>query len=328
MSSSAVVVCTWGGSREGLPGGAEEVLTLGRKVSAALQGELTWLVLGPLPEGTEEVAERHGVASLERVADPSLESFQADPTVEALAQVFSDGRPRALLFRQTFDSRLVAPRLAGRLGFAVVMNGVDMEVGAEGALQVTASAYGGDTRVVYEVARAASCAVAVMPDAVAPEPAEGGPPAPVVRDIPLDLSQAGERIRIVAEARSEGPRLEEAEIIVSGGRGLGAAENYKLVEELAEVLGGLAGASRPLIDDGWVDASLQVGLTGKITRPGLYLAAGISGASQHMAGCSAAKAIAAINSDPDAAIFRYARYGIVGDCLEILPELIRAARER
>jgi electron transfer flavoprotein alpha subunit len=101
-----------------------------------------------------------------------------------------------------------------------------------------------------------------------------------------------------------------------------------LVEELAEALGGLPAASRPIVDDGWTDSSRQVGLTGKITRPSLYIAAGISGASQHMAGCSASKTIVAINSDPDASIFRYARYGIVGDCLELLPELTRAVQER
>ena len=108
---------------------------------------------------------------------------------------------------------------------------------------------------------------------------------------------------------------------------MASPDNYKLVEQLAEALGGLPGASRPLVDEGWVDSSRQVGLTGKITRPGLYIAAGISGASQHMAGCAAAKSIAAINTDPDAAIFRYARYGVIGDCLEILPELIRAAKQ-
>ena len=144
----------------------------------------------------------------------------------------------------------------------------------------------------------------------------------------MDLGAIEERVRILERAQTEGPRLEEAEVIVSGGRGLSAPADYELVEQLAKALGGMAGASRPLVDDGWVDSSRQVGLTGKITRPALYVAVGISGASQHMAGCSAAKTIVAINRDPDAAIFRYARYGIVGDCLEILPELIQAAKTR
>ena len=147
-------------------------------------------------------------------------------------------------------------------------------------------------------------------------------------DVSIGRCYACAKIRVVEPARAEGPRLEDAQTIVAGGRGLGSAQNFRLVEELAEALGGLAAASRPIVDDGWADSSRQVGLTGKITRPSLYIAAGISGASQHMAGCSASKTIVAINSDPDASIFRYARYGIVGDCLELLPELTRAVQER
>ena len=119
---------------------------------------------------------------------------------------------------------------------------------------------------------------------------------------------------------------EVAQRIRAGGRGLGKQENFELVKQMAEALGGMWGGSRAIVDDGWIDSSRQVGLTGKITRPGLYIAAGISGASQHMAGCSAAKTIIAINKDPDASIFRYARFGVVGDCVELLPELIRAAK--
>jgi electron transfer flavoprotein alpha subunit len=328
MTSSAVVACTWGEDREGLPIGAEEVLTLARKLSAPLGVDLNWLVLGAMPDRTSELAASYGVAALDRIEDDKLGSFQPDAYVEALAQYCAQHSPKAFLFSQTFDGRLIAPRLAGRLGWGVVMNGVDLEADADGRLRITASAYGGDTRVVYELAEGGSCIVAVMANATQPQPLEQAGSDPTPRETPVDLSSVAERIQIVEPARTEGPRLEDAEVIVAGGRGLGSPENYKLVQELAEALGGMAGASRPLVDDGWVDSSQQVGLTGKITRPGLYIAAGISGASQHMAGCAAAKTIVAINNDADAAVFRYARYGIVNDCLEILPELIRAVKER
>ncbi len=324
---TSVVVCTWGAERGAPPpAGVEEVLTLGRRLSTALGGELTWLVLGPLSEPAVALAGAYGVAGIDRIEAPELDDFRADVYVEALAQYCEARAPRVLLVPQTYDARLLAPRLAGRLRSPVVMNGVDVEADADGQLRVTASAYGGDTRAVYEVAGAGPCVVGVLPNATPPEPLEGAAAAPPSRPVEVDLRNVEERIRIVEPARREGPRLEDAEVIVAGGRGLGAAENYRLVEELAEALGGMAAASRPAVDDGWVDSARQVGLTGKITRPGLYIAAGISGASQHMAGCSAAKTIVAINRDPDAAIFRYARYGIVGDCLEILPELIRAAK--
>jgi len=326
--TSSVVVCTWGEGREGVPDESEEVLTLGRKVSAALQVDLNWLVLGALPPRALEVAASYGVANLDQADDEKLADFQPDPWVETLAQYCDQHPARTILFGQTFDARVIVPRLAGRLGAGVVMNGVDLAVAGDGRLQIPASAYGGDTRVVYELAGVESCVVSVLANAVEPEPRAGEGPEPTLREIQVDLIGVEERIRILEGARAEGPRLEDAEIIVSGGRGLSAPADFELVEQLAEALGGMAGASRPLVDDGWVDSSRQVGLTGKITRPALYVAAGISGASQHMAGCSAAKTIVAINRDPDAAIFRYARYGIVGDCLEILPELIRAAKAR
>lgn len=326
MASGALVVCTWGRGRGGLPDGFEEVLTVARRASTGLGVDLVWLSLGPFPEGAVETAGRQGVTAIDRIEEPRLAEFQPDTYVEALTQYCAQRSPRLLLFSQTFDSRLVAPRLAGRLGSAVVMNGVEIE--AEGdRLRVTASAFGGDTRVVYELAAGGTPIVAIMPAAVSAEPAER-PSNPAIREVQVDLSGVQERIRVLERAQAQGPRLEDAQIIVSGGRGLGSPENYKLIEELAEALGGMAGASRPIVDDGWVDPSRQVGLTGKITRPSLYIAAGISGASQHMAGCSAAKTIVAINRDPDAAIFRYARYGIVGDCLEVLPELIRAVKQR
>ncbi len=323
--SNAVVACTWGPAVNGLAVDAEELLTVASKAATGLSAPLHWLALADPGANAGAVAARYGVASLDRIDDAKLTTFAADVYVEALAQYASAESPVAFLFAQGFDTRVVAPRLAGRLGGAVASNAVDAEV-AGGKLAITASAYGGDTRVVYEFQGAGVKVVNVTANAVsATAPAAGGA-APATRSVAVSLAATDERVKVVERPTVQGQRLEEAQIIVSGGRGLGKKENYKLVEELAAALGGMAGASRPIVDDGWVDSSRQVGLTGRITRPVLYLAAGISGASQHMAGCSAAKTIAAINTDKDAAIFRYARYGVVGDCVAILAELTKAAK--
>lgn len=325
MSSNEVVVVTWGKEGEAFAGEVADVLTLGRGAAAATGGDLNWLTLGPVSDEIKQIAGKYGAAGIDHIEDAKLVDFSADAIVAALAQYCEQRSPRIVLLAQGFDVRLIAPRLAARAGAGVVMNAAAVEVDAGGKLSVTASAYGGDTRAVYEIAADCACVVSLLANAVLPEAAAAAT-TPSVRDIAVDLTAIDERIRVLEKPKAEGPRLDAAEIIVSGGRGLGDAANYRLIEELAEALGGLPGASRPIVDDGWVDSSHQVGLTGTITRPGLYLAAGISGASQHMAGCSAAKTIVAINTDSDASIFRYARYGIVGDCLEILPELIRAAK--
>jgi electron transfer flavoprotein alpha subunit len=325
MGTGAVVLCTWFGDVQVVPEEAQSVLTLGREVAAAVGADLEWLVLGHAPAACDAVATEQGVSRIHHL-EAALDGNSPDALVQAIATFCEANSPQIVLFCQDFESRVVAPRVAGRLGAGVVMNGVAIDAETSGAVSVTASAYGGDTRVVYEFVGDGTRIVSIQANAVLPE-AASSPSSPERVAFEADLTSVSERIRVVDAAQSEGPRLEEAEIIVSGGRGLGSQENYALIQELAQALGGMAGASRPLVDEGWTDASHQVGLTGRITRPALYLAAGISGASQHMAGCGGAKAIAAINKDPDAAIFRYARYGIVGDCLEILPELIRAAQQ-
>lgn len=325
--SAPVVVCTWRGAGDDVAEETAAALTLGRRVAAERGTELRWLVLGPAPEDLVETARSHGVAVVDRIGDARLESPGPDTVVEAVAR-YSASKPAALIvFNQHFGTRFVVPRVAGRVDAAVVMNCTDVEVAESGGFLVTAAAYGGDTRAVYAPDPERMCVVALLANAVLPEPVETPAQAPPVEDVDIGFAGVEERVRIIEQARSEGPRLEDAEIIVAGGRGLGSPENFKLVEELAETLGGMAGASRPIVDEGWTDSAHQVGLTGRITRPVLYVAAGISGATQHMAGCSAAKTIVAINTDPDAAIFRYAKYGIVGDCLEVLPEMIRAVRE-
>jgi len=323
--SNSVVVCTWDQGRQGLPSGAEETLTLARALAASAGLELNWLVIGPAADKVAEVAAKYGVVHLDRIEDPKLAEFQPDVCVAALAQYCEQQSPKIVLIPQTYDARVVAPRLAARSGAGVVMNGLEVAI-ADGKTKVTASAYGGDTRVVYELTGADSCVIGVMSDMLLAEAPQTGGSQPEVRKISVDLGAVQERVKVVQKAHFEGPRLEEAQVIVAGGMGLGKKENYRLIEDLAAALGGMAAASRPAVENGFIDSSRQVGLTGKITRPVLYIGAGISGASQHMVGCAAAKMIVAINKNPDAAIFRYARYGIVGDALEILPELTKAVK--
>lgn len=322
--SNAIVVCTWGEDRGGLPAGAEEVLSLGSALARSSGADLIWLTLGASAPGAAEAAGRYGVAALHQIEDEKLADVPVDIAVEALSQYCAQQSPRLVLFNQMAATRAIAPRLAARLDGAVVMGVTDIAADGD-ALDITASAYGGDTRVVYRVAGGGTAVAAVWATAISAESPEAAS-SPSSEAISVDLASTQERIKIVEPAKAEGPKLEDAEVIVAGGRGLGSVENYKLIRDLAEAMGGMAGASRPLVDEGWVDSNHQVGLTGKITKPNLYVAIGISGASQHMAGCGAAKAIAAINKDSEAAIFQHARFGLVGDALELLPELIRAAR--
>jgi len=315
-----VALCTWG---DALEGGTQEALTLARRLSGERGCALNWAVVGAVAEEARALAGIYGVTSLDVVAAEALDDLGPDRLVSALAGYCAQTSPTTILFNQTQEARLIAPRLAGRLGVPVVMNGFDVS-DSHGALHVTATAYGGDTHVVYELGEAVNVVSLITTSIVAA--AAEAPSSPELRSISVDLTGVEERFQVITAAKTEGPRLEDADVIVSGGRGLGKAENYQLVKELAAALGGLAGASRAIVDEGWVDSSVQVGSTGKITRPGLYVAIGISGASQHMAGCSAAKTIVAVNSDPDASIFRYARYGIVADCVQLLPELIKAAK--
>lgn len=324
--AASVVVCTWQGVREDPPEERDAALTLARRVAAEVGAELRWLMIGAAPDGYLTVAAAQGVTGVDHIPDVDLGDERPDALTEAITQYCGTRQVEVLLFNQVFGSRVIAPRVAHRLGAGIVMNAIDVDV-VDDRLDVTASAYGGDTRVVYELNRTTASVMALLPNAIEAEALDGETVEPLVTEIDVDLSGVSERVRVIEAAHSEGPRLEDAEVIVAGGRGLGAQENLELVEQLADTLGGMSGVSRPLVDAGWIDSSHQVGLTGRFTRPGLYIAAGISGATQHMVGCTAAKTIVAINTDPDAAIFSHAHFGIVGDCTEVLAELVRAVKD-
>ena len=320
VSDMTIALLSWGELDDEETGKA---LTLAGRLGASAGMSVTWAVAGADAGRIAAIVPKQRVDVLDAIVDVRLDNPGPDVLVAALAQYCEQTKPSIILFNQSAAVRLIAPRLAGRLGVPVVMNAFGVEpVG--GAIEISATAYGGDTHVVYRLEAPASV-ISLVSTAIAIETVDSVP-APVRRQIRVDLGAVEERLEVISEPHLEGPRLEDARIIVSGGRGLGNAQNYDLIRQLAEVLGGMWGGSRAIVDDGWIDSSHQVGLTGKLTRPALYVAAGISGASQHMAGCAAAKTIVAINSDRDAAIYRFAQYGIVADCLDVLPELIKAAR--
>ena len=240
----------------------------------------------------------------------------------ALAAVIESESPSAILFGTTYGGRDVAGRLSVKLNAPVITNVVDLI--DEGGLTGVEPVFGGTTNVKTKFTGDTPGIFLVRPKSFTAESTGGGPAEVTAIPVP-DLGNAGAaKITNQFVEESDGPKLDEAAIVVSGGRGLGEAEKYHLVEDLASKLGGAAGASRAIVDAGWVPYSYQVGQTGKVVKPDVYIAAGISGATQHMVGMKGSKTIIAINKDPEAPIFSVADLGIIGDVHKVLPALLEA----
>jgi electron transfer flavoprotein alpha subunit len=235
--------------------------------------------------------------------------------------------PGLILFPQNYEGRDVVARLSVKLDRTVLTNNVDIDVDGD-AVKVTTPIFGGNTLVTTSFSGSGPYLAVFRPKSFAAEPAGGGTPEVVAAPVP-DLGALG-AAQVVATHVEEthGPKLDEADIVVSGGRGLGESGKYELVETLAKLLKGAPGASRAIVDAGWVPYSYQVGQTGKVVKPNVYIAAGISGATQHMVGMKGSKNIIAINKDKEAPIFGVADLGIVGDVHKVLPKLIEALQGR
>ena len=297
-------------------------------ITAELVGAAQRLNAGPVSamligSGVEGAAARiTGVETVYVVDNPALAEYTNDAYTQAALSVARQAGPAVILLGQTNTGRDLAPALAYKLNTAVAMDTIALEM-KDGRLHTTRPAYGGNARAVNSFA--ASPAVATVrpksQDAV-----EGGSAGQVVK---VDFAPGEVRSHVTARtvASSEGVRLEDADVVVTGGRGLGGPEGFQGIEELAHLMGGAVGASRAVADLGWRPVAEQVGLTGKVVSPTMYIAVAVSGASQHMAGCSGAKNIIAINKDPEANIFKAARFGIVGDYKTVLPALIAAVRK-
>jgi electron transfer flavoprotein alpha subunit len=237
-----------------------------------------------------------------------------------------EGAPDAILIPTSYDGRDVAGRLSARLDRPVLTNVTGVR--DEGGLVTEHPVFGGSLTVNAKFTSDGPGIVVVRAKSFAAEPA-GGAAANIVAATPGELgTTAGATIQTSHVEERTGPKLEDATVVVSGGRGLGEASAYALIEEIAKLLHGAAGASRAIVDAGWVPYSHQVGQTGKTVKPLVYVACGISGATQHMVGMKGSKNIVAINKDPDAPIFQIADLGIVGDVHKVLPALIDALKAR
>lgn len=306
-----------------------ELLGIGRKLADALGEPLSAALLGTDSEALGKELIAFGADKAYLAHDPLLAQDNPDAYVAAAEKVARQVQPNVLLMGQTVLGRDVGPRLATRLGTALEPDCVDLAIDpATKLLRMTRPVYGGNARATYVCEAARPQMATVRPKAFS-APERNDARAGEVAKLAVGLAPAQVKLKVLDRQKkaSEGLRLEDARIIVTGGRGMGGPENFKYLQDLAQTLKGAVGASRAVCDAGWVSPSLQIGLTGKVVTPDLYITVGISGASQHMAGCSGSKVIVAINKDPDANIFKESRYGVVGDWKQVLPAFSEKVKE-
>jgi electron transfer flavoprotein alpha subunit len=297
-----------------------ELLTKAR----ALGGTVEAVYGGSDAEAVAAELGAHGATTVHATGDLGG-ALAGVPVASAIAAAVQAGSgPDALLVATSYDGRDVAGRLSAKLDTPVITNNTDVEVDGD-SLVTTEPIFGGSTNVKTRFTGGAPYIVLIRPKSFAPEASGGG--AAAVQ--PLTVPEAGQaKITERHVEEREGPSLDDAAVVVSGGRGLGEAGKYAMVEDLAKLLKAAPGASRAIVDAGWVPYSYQVGQTGKVVKPTVYIAAGISGATQHMVGMKGSKNIIAINKDPEAPIFSISDLGIIGDVHKVLPAVIEALKNR
>jgi electron transfer flavoprotein alpha subunit len=307
---------------------ALEGLGAGRKLADALGQPLAAVLVGQNVSGLAQTAIASGADRVYVIDDPILKEYQPDAYVTVMEKAVKEIKPQILIMGQTDTGRDLAPRLAFRLGTAAIMDCIELDIdNATKRLLATKPVYGGNALAVY--GSDADPQIVTIRTKTMTAPAPDASRKGEIINIAAGLDESAIRTRVVNRVVEEaaGIKIEDATRVVAGGRGIGSAEGFKQLEELTKLIKGALGASRPPCDSGWMPDTVQVGLTGKIIAPELYIAIAISGSSQHMSGCSGAKTIVVINKDKEANIFRYARYGVVGDWRKVLPSFTARIRE-
>ncbi len=291
----------------------------GREVIAVLIGSSVRLLAADL------VA--HGASRILLIEDEALDHYSPELYTSGLAEAAARVRPVAVLMGATAMGKDLAAKLAARLKTALLQDCVALEIEPNGTLVGTRSLYGGKLRATVRATHPTFQVATLRPNVFLPLEPRAVSSIPVERlSVTFDRARPMAKIREVRRTAENKRELTEAPIIVAGGRGLRGPEHFKLLEELAEALGAAVGASRAAVDAGWKPHASQIGLTGKTVSPQLYVACGISGAIQHLAGISSARVIVAINNNPNAPIFKVASYGIVGDLFEVVPLLTKEVK--
>jgi electron transfer flavoprotein alpha subunit len=286
-----------------------ELLTLANRL-----GEAAAVWVGPGYENAKDRLGEYGAGKVYVAADEELTTYVVAPKAALLAQLVSEKSPAAVLVAATAEGKEIAGRLAVKTGSGVLTDVVDVTDG----FVAEHSIFGGGI-IAHAKVRTGTPIIAVRPNSVAPEASAATPAEEQVSVALSDADKGAKIVGKVVQEKGERPDLTEAAIVVSGGRGVGGAENFTIIEGLADSLGAAVGASRAATDAGWYPHSFQVGQTGKTVSPQLYIAVGISGAIQHRAGMQTSKTIVAINKDPEAPIFELADFGVVGDLNTVVP---------
>ncbi|MGV0655792.1 electron transfer flavoprotein subunit alpha/FixB family protein [Mycolicibacterium thermoresistibile] len=296
-----------------------ELITAARRL-----GEPSAVVVGapgtaePLIEGLKAA----GAAKIYVAESDDVPNYLITPQLDVLAGLVESAAPAAVLLAASADGKEIAGRLAARTGAGILTDVVDVQPGGKGVHSIFGGAFTVEAEVTGELA-----IYTVRPGAIEAEPAEGAGEVVNV-EVPAPAENATKITAREPAVAGDRPELTEASVVVAGGRGVGSAENFRVVEELADALGGAVGASRAAVDSGYYPGQFQIGQTGKTVSPQLYIALGISGAIQHRAGMQTSKTIVAVNKDEEAPIFEIADLGIVGDLFKVAPQLTEAIKAR
>lgn len=300
--------------------------TLEMLTKAAETGKAESVLLGPAPDEVAKILAQYGASKIYRSSDPVYGEYVTLPAAETVARLIQKHKPVAMLFASSYAGRDLVANLSASLDCGAISDVGDFEL-KNGSVEATIPALGASYQNTSTLVSQGTKLLLVRPKSFEPKTNE----QPLsVEEVPAASDQGLRKVHIKERVavKREGPQLDGAKIIVSGGRGLKGEDNFAMLKELAEVLGGAVGATRAAVDAGWVPYAMQIGQTGKTVKPDLYIACGISGAVQHLSGMKTSKFIISINKDADAPIFQYSDFGVVGDVFKVVPQLIEELKKR